>query len=83
MLKTRTGNNWKKYYKAFKISDRVAVCPSWLLDPDSIESDIKIILDPGSAFAQEPMRLPLCALRFLTGLFIQMSLLDLGTGSGF
>ncbi len=75
-------NNWKKYYKAFKISDRVAVCPSWL-DPDSIESDIKIILDPGSAFGTGTHETTSMCAEILDGLVhTDVKLLDLGTGSG-
>ena len=42
-------NEWKKDYKAFKISERVVICPSWE-KYDASESDVVVSLDPGSAF---------------------------------
>ncbi|MCR4687914.1 MAG: 50S ribosomal protein L11 methyltransferase [Saccharofermentans sp.] len=75
-------NNWKKYYKAFKISDRVAVCPSWL-DPDSIDSEFKIILDPGSAFGTGTHETTSMCAEILDEIITPASkVLDLGTGSG-
>ena len=82
-------NNWKKYYKEFKISDRVAVCPSWL-DPDSIEAEHKIILDPGSAFGtgtHETTSMCIKALeKDLGGTYnpsrYPIKVLDVGTGTG-
>ena len=42
-------NNWKKDYKAFRISDRIVICPSWeTVDVD--EGTEVVYLDPGSAF---------------------------------
>ena len=75
-------NNWKKYYKEFKISDRVAICPSWL-DPDSIEAEHKIILDPGSAFGTGTHETTsMCAKLIDKYLKKDGTVLDLGTGSG-
>ena len=42
-------NEWKKDYKAFRISDRVVICPSWE-SFDAAPSDVVVSLDPGSAF---------------------------------
>ncbi len=75
-------NNWKKYYKAFKISERVAVCPSWL-DPDEIDSEFKIILDPGSAFGTGTHETTSMCAEILDEVITPDSkVLDLGTGSG-
>ena len=75
-------NNWKKYYREFKISDRVAVCPSWL-DPDSIDAEHKIILDPGSAFGTGTHETTsMCAKLIDKYLKKDGTVLDLGTGSG-
>ena len=75
-------NNWKKYYKEFKISDRVAICPSWL-DPDSIEAEHKIILDPGSAFGTGTHETTsMCAKLIDKYMSKGAKVLDLGTGSG-
>ena len=75
-------NNWKKYYHAFKISDRVAICPSWI-DPETIEAENKIILDPGSAFGTGSHETTAMCAKILDKYMEQgVSLLDLGTGSG-
>lgn len=75
-------NNWKKYYTAFKISDRVAVCPSWI-DPATIDSEYKIILDPGSAFGTGTHETTsMCAEILDKYLPAGADVLDLGTGSG-
>lgn len=75
-------NNWKKYYRAFKISDRVAICPSWI-EPDSIDAEYKIILDPGSAFGTGSHETTAMCAKILDKHMEQgVNLLDLGTGSG-
>lgn len=75
-------NNWKADYKAFRISDRVIICPSWL-EPDAGPDDIVVMLDPGSAFGTGTHETTsMCAElldRFITP---NDKILDLGTGSG-
>lgn len=75
-------NNWKADYKAFRISDRVIICPSWL-EPEAGEDDIVVMLDPGSAFGTGTHETTsMCAElldRFITP---NSKILDLGTGSG-
>ena len=75
-------NNWKQDYKAFKISDRVAVIPSWL-PQDSIDAPVKIMLDPGSAFGTGTHETTSMCAEFIDKLVTSdSSVLDLGTGSG-
>ena len=75
-------NNWKQDYKAFKISDRVAVIPSWL-PKDSIDAPVKIMLDPGSAFGTGTHETTSMCAEFIDKLVTEeSSVLDLGTGSG-
>ena len=75
-------NNWKKYYKAFKISDRVTVCPSWL-DQENIDTEFKIILDPGSAFGTGTHETTSMCAEILDEIIKpDCKVLDLGTGSG-
>ena len=60
----------------------MAVCPSWL-DPDSIEAEHKIILDPGSAFGTGTHETTsMCAKLIDKYLKKDGKVLDLGTGSG-
>lgn len=75
-------NEWKKDYKAFKISDRVVICPSWETyegDP----SDVVVSLDPGSAFGTGTHETTsTCAALLDTVIKGGEKVLDLGTGSG-
>ncbi len=42
-------NNWKKYFKPFKIGENIIIKPSWE-DYEEKEKDIIIDIDPGMAF---------------------------------
>ena len=74
--------NWKKYFKAFEIGDRLAVCPSW----DKYENKdnrIVISLDPGAAFGTGSHATTYLCLNELEKLVTpEKSVLDIGTGSG-
>ncbi|MBQ1894588.1 MAG: 50S ribosomal protein L11 methyltransferase [Clostridiales bacterium] len=75
-------NNWKADYKAFRISDRVIICPSWL-EPDASDDDIVVMLDPGSAFGTGTHETTsMCAELLDKYIKPDTKLLDLGTGSG-
>ena len=43
-------NNWKKYYKPMKISDRVIIKPSWEPMPSLEDGEVVLEMDPGMAF---------------------------------
>lgn len=75
-------NNWKKDYKAFRISDRIVICPSWeTVDVD--EGTEVVYLDPGSAFGTGTHETTSMCAEFLDKrLKPEDKLLDLGTGSG-
>lgn len=74
-------NNWKADYKAFKISDRITICPSWE-EPDGT-SDITVLLDPGSAFGTGTHETTsMCAEYLDKYIKSEDKVLDLGTGSG-
>lgn len=75
-------NEWKKDYKAFRISDRVVICPSWE-SFDATESDVVVSLDPGSAFGTGTHETTsTCAKLLDTAVEPGQKILDLGTGSG-
>ncbi|MCR5048560.1 MAG: 50S ribosomal protein L11 methyltransferase [Saccharofermentans sp.] len=75
-------NEWKKDYKAFRISDRVVICPSWE-SFDAAESDVVVSLDPGSAFGTGTHETTsTCAKLLDTAVEPGQKILDLGTGSG-
>ena len=75
-------NEWKKDYKAFHISDRVVICPSWE-SFDAAPSDVVVSLDPGSAFGTGTHETTsTCAKLLDTAVEPGQKILDLGTGSG-
>ncbi len=75
-------NEWKKDYKAFRISDRVVICPSWE-KYDAAPQDIVVSLDPGSAFGTGTHETTsTCAALLDSAVKGGEKILDLGTGSG-
>lgn len=75
-------NEWKKDYKAFHISDRIVICPSWE-EYDAAPSDVVVSLDPGSAFGTGTHETTsTCASLLDTAVKDGQKILDLGTGSG-
>lgn len=75
-------NNWKKDYKAFKISDRVTVSPSWE-KYDSDDQNLVIFLDPGSAFGTGTHESTALCAQILDHIVVSNDVaLDLGCGSG-
>lgn len=75
-------NNWKKYYKPTKISDKVVVKPTWEEYKKS-EDELIIELDPGMAFGtgtHETTRMCIKALE--EKVENESTVFDIGTGSG-
>lgn len=75
-------NNWKNYYHAQRISENLAVCPSWeTYEPEGGEKVIR--LDPGMAFGTGTHETTRLCLRLLEECVTEETrLLDVGTGSG-
>lgn len=74
--------NWKKYFKAFEIGEKLAVCPSWE-KYDNPDNRIVIKLDPGAAFGTGTHATTSLCLEVLERAVNQNSkVLDVGTGSG-
>ena len=74
--------NWKKYFKAFKIGEKLAVCPSWETF-DNNEKRTVISLDPGAAFGTGSHATTSLCLAELENLVTNdTKILDIGTGSG-
>ena len=79
---TSWNENWKKYFKAFEIGHRLAVCPSWETYKNP-EGRTVISLDPGTAFgtgSHATTSLCLGELEKIVG--EETTILDIGTGSG-
>ena len=74
--------NWKKYFKAFEIGEKLAVCPSWEVY-DNKDGRTVISLDPGAAFGTGSHATTSLCLEILEKSVTQdTTVLDIGTGSG-
>ena len=74
--------NWKKYFKAFDVGARLAVCPSWE-SYENKEGRKVISLDPGAAFGTGAHATTYLCLNMLEEVVTDCaSVLDIGTGSG-
>lgn len=75
-------NEWKKYYKPIRISERIVVRPSWE-DYSGSGNEIVILMDPGMAFgtgAHETTRM--CALLLEEYMAHGNKVMDIGCGTG-
>lgn len=75
-------NNWKQYFKPFKVGDRLAVKPSW---EDYTNDDGRIILeiDPASSFGTGQHHTTRLCLELLQNCMKNGdTMLDMGCGSG-
>ncbi len=74
--------NWKKYFKAFEIGERLAVCPSWERYENS-ENRAVLKLDPGAAFGTGTHATTSLCLEILDSTVSSGNIvLDIGCGSG-
>lgn len=76
-------NNWKAFFKPFRVAEDIVIKPTWEALEDKKEDDLVIEIDPGTAFgtgAHETTRLCITGLRkYITK---ETKLLDVGCGSG-
>ncbi|MCQ2506020.1 MAG: 50S ribosomal protein L11 methyltransferase [Lachnospiraceae bacterium] len=76
-------DNWKQFFKTFRVDDNIVIHPSWTEDNISNENDLIIEIDPGTAFgtgSHETTRL--CISNIRKYIKEGSTVLDLGTGSG-
>ncbi len=74
--------NWKKYFKAFEIGEKLAICPSWE-SYDNKDNRTVISLDPGAAFGTGSHATTSLCLEILEKrVTSDTTVLDIGTGSG-
>lgn len=76
-------NNWKQYYKPFRVGEHIVIKPTWEVFKDLREDDILIEIDPGMAFG--------CGTHETTSMCIEHlqtyvkpgnHMIDVGCGSG-
>ncbi len=74
--------NWKKYYKPFRVGERLVIKPTWeAYDPKP--DDVVVQLDPGMAFGTGTHETTNMCMQLLhTHLKEGMRVMDVGTGSG-
>ncbi|MEG1459169.1 MAG: 50S ribosomal protein L11 methyltransferase [Acetivibrio sp.] len=76
-------NNWKEFFKPFRVAEDIIIKPTWETLKEKKEGDIVIEIDPGTAFgtgSHETTKLCIEGLRkYLTK---ETRLLDVGCGSG-
>lgn len=76
-------NNWKQFWKPFRVADDIIIKPTWETLEEKNENDLVIEIDPGTAFgtgSHETTRLCIQGLRkYITK---DTVLLDVGSGSG-
>ena len=76
-------NNWKAFFKPFRVADDIVIKPTWETLDSKKEDDIVIEIDPGTAFgtgSHETTRLCISALR--NYIRPNTKILDIGCGSG-
>lgn len=76
-------NNWKAYFKPFRIDETIVIKPTWEKFEDAKETDLVIEIDPGTAFgtgSHETTKL--CILGIKKYRRAGIRLLDVGCGSG-
>lgn len=76
-------NNWKKYFKPFRLDDNIVIKPTWEVLENQKEDDIVVEIDPGTAFgtgSHETTKL--CIHQLKKYIKEDTTLLDLGCGSG-
>ena len=76
-------NNWKAFFKPFRLDDNIVIKPTWEKLDHPKEDDIIIEIDPGTAFgsgSHETTKLCISMLKKYVG--PDKEILDVGTGSG-
>lgn len=75
-------DKWKEYFRPFRVSDRIVICPTWE-ETEVRDEDILIRIDPGMAFGTGTHETTSMCLALLEQTVRPgQSVLDCGTGSG-
>lgn len=76
-------NNWKAFFKPFRVDDTIVIKPTWEILEEVKDTDMVIEIDPGTAFgtgSHETTKL--CILNLKNYVKEGDKVLDLGCGSG-
>lgn len=76
-------NNWKEFFKPFRVDDTIIIKPTWEALTDYKEGDLVIEIDPGTSFgtgAHETTKL--CIVGIKKHIKPDSVILDAGSGSG-
>lgn len=76
-------NNWKQFFKPFRLDDNIVIKPTWEVLENQREDDLVIQIDPGTAFgtgSHETTKL--CISQLKKYIKPHQTLLDVGCGSG-
>lgn len=76
-------NNWKVFFKPFRLDDNIVIKPTWETLDEKREGDIVVEIDPGTAFGSGSHETTkLCISQLKKYVKNDTELLDVGTGSG-
>lgn len=76
-------NNWKEFFKPFRLYDDIVIKPTWIEEDISMQDDLVINIDPGTAFgtgAHETTKL--CIGQLKNYINDSCEVFDAGCGSG-
>ena len=76
-------NNWKEFFKPFRVDDTIVIKPTWEELTDAKEGDLVVEIDPGTSFgtgAHETTKL--CIIGMKKHIKPDSVILDAGSGSG-
>ncbi|HEY5585541.1 MAG TPA: 50S ribosomal protein L11 methyltransferase [Ruminiclostridium sp.] len=74
--------SWKKYYKPFKLTDRIVIKPTWE-EYNALTSDVIVEMDPGMAFGTGTHETTqMCSILLDKYIRDEYEVLDVGCGTG-
>lgn len=76
-------NNWKVFFKPFRLDENIIIKPTWETVEDVKKGDIVVEIDPGTAFGSGSHETTkLCISQLKKYVHKDSEILDVGTGSG-
>ena len=76
-------NNWKVFFKPFRLDDNIVIKPTWETVPEEHKDKLLVQIDPGTAFGTGMHETTqLCIRQLEKYVHSESEILDVGTGSG-